>query len=235
MKSLRKYKKEKNLKKQLHYYSSLIKESNEKLIDLKHDLNNQLQVAYIICKQDKEKAIEILDKINENLNQIPQTKYCDNLILNTILAIKVAEAESNNIKIEVNIDNAIEFDMEDIDLCNLLTNLLDNSIEASKGVANKNIQINIYKKLDYIVIKCLNEYNNYIEKDQYGNFKSTKKNKGKHGHGIKIIENIVDKYDGEINIKTSNGKFAVMAVFPAHRKRKLKNGIKNHKKLENSS
>ncbi len=233
MKLLRKYRKEKDLKKQLHYYSFLIKKSNENLINLKHDLNNQLQVAYIIFKQDKEEAIKILDKISENLNQIPQTKYCDNLILNTILAIKVAEAESKNIKIEVNVDESIEFDMEDIDLCNLLTNLLDNSIEASKEVLNKNIQINIYKKLDYVVIKCVNEYNNYIEKDQYGNFKTTKKDNVNHGHGMKIIENIVDKYKGELNIETRERRFAVMAIFHRRRKRKLKNKIKDYKKLEN--
>ena len=235
MKLLRRFREQKNLKKQLYYYSSLIKESNKKLISLKHDLNNQLQVAYVIFKQDKEKAIEMLDKINENLSQIPQTQYCKNLILNTILAIKVTEAESKNIKVKVKIDNSIKFDMEDIDLCNLFTNLLDNSIEASENISDKNIEINIYKKLDYIIIKCENTYRHKIEKDENGKFKSTKSNKGNHGYGLKIIENIANKYNGEINIQTSGGRFVVMVVFHKQKKRKLKNRIKVYKKLENSS
>ena len=235
MKLLRRFREQNNLKKQLYYYGSLIKESNEKLINLKHDLNNQLQVAYVIFKQDKEKAIEILDKINENLNQIPQTQYCKNLILNTILAIKVTEAESKNIKVEVKIDDSIKFDMEDIDLCNLFTNLLDNSIEASENISNKNIWISIYKKLDYIIIKCENTYSHKIEKDEHGKFKSTKLNNNNHGHGLKIIEDIASKYNGEINIRTSEGRFIVMLVFHRQRKRKLKNRIKIYKKLENSS
>ena len=235
MKLLRRFREQKNLKKQLYYYSFLIKESNKKLISLKHDLNNQLQVAYVIFKQDKEKAIEMLDKINENLSQIPQTQYCKNLILNTILAIKVTEAESKNIKVKVKIDNSIKFDMEDIDLCNLFTNLLDNSIEASKNIPNKDIEINIYKKLDYIIIKCENTYSHKIEKDEHGKFKSTKLNDGNHGYGLKIIEDIVNKYNGELNIQTSGGRFVVMVVFHKQRKRKLKNRIKVYKKLENSS
>jgi len=38
--------------------------------------------------------------------------------------------------------------MKDIDVCNIFTNLLDNSIEASKKNENKNIKLYICEKMD---------------------------------------------------------------------------------------
>ena len=59
--------------------------------------------------------------------------------------IKTEEAKKYDINIELKIDYFIELNMEDIDVCNIFTNLLDNSIEAAKKNENKNVKLYIRK------------------------------------------------------------------------------------------
>lgn len=127
-------------------YYHLAKENSENIIKLKHDMKNQLQVAYIIFKQDPKEAIKILDKIDENLEQINPIYYCENTILNTILALKIHEAKKEQIKVNIKIDKNILLQLEDLDICNLFGNLLDNSIEACKKSFIKNINLSIFQK-----------------------------------------------------------------------------------------
>lgn len=47
------------------------------------------------------------------------------------------------------------------------------------------------------------------------------------GCGLKSIEKIVDKYNGEMNIKTENNIFRVMIVLPTENKQVEKLEIKN--------
>lgn len=206
----------------LYHYYNLMKENNEKLVKIKHDIKNQLQVAYVIFEQDRKQAIKLLDEIEENLKDIHQVNYCKNPILNTIIAIKIAEAQKHHIIVEIDIDQSICLDMEEIDICNLFSNLLDNSIEASQKVENRYIKLSVYKKLEYIIIKCENTYNCMVKKDKYGNFKSTKAEYKKHGYGMKIIESTVEKYKGELNIQMKDRRFMVMIIFCKKEQKNIK-------------
>ena len=66
--------------------------------------------------------------------------------MNIILSVKIEEAKKYDINIELKIEYFIEINTEDIDVCNIFTNLLDNSIEAAKKNENKNIKLYIYEK-----------------------------------------------------------------------------------------
>ena len=58
--------------------------------------------------------------------------------------------------------------MEDIDVSNLFTNILDNAIENSSLVDDKSIKFSIKKKLGNIIIECRNSYDgkvNYKDKN----------------------------------------------------------------------
>ena len=122
-------------------------------------------------------------------------------------------AKKYGINIEFKIDSSILLKMEEIDICDIFSNILDNSIETAKNEENRNISLYLYKKTNYIIIKCENFYSN-IEINQQGKFKTTKKDKNKHGHGLKIIQEIANKYNGEVNIKTDNNIFKILILIP---------------------
>lgn len=211
-------------------YYKLAKENNEKISKIKHNLRNQIQIAYAMFEENKTKGMQMLENIENEIENIKPIKYCKNDILNIILSIKIEEAQKYGINIELKIDSSIFLNIDEIDICDIFTNILDNSIETTKNEKNKNITLYLYKKMNYIIIKCENFYSN-IKIDKYGNLKTNKKDKSHHGYGIKTIEEITNKYKGELNIKTDNNIFKIIILLPENvlkdtKNKKYKNYIK---------
>lgn len=198
------------------YVGELIKRNNEEISIIKHDIYNQLQIAYVAFKQNNINAIKMLIEVEKELDDIKSTKYCENELLNIILSVKIEEAKKYDINIELKIDYFIELNMEDIDVCNIFTNLLDNSIEAAKKSENKNIKLYICEKNGYVIIKNENFCKCY-KKNEAGKFETTKKDKKSHGYGIKIIEKTLEKYNGDLNIRIDNGIFSMIILLPQNK------------------
>lgn len=205
-----------NKKEFLDKYYELIKRNNEQISIIKHDIYNQLQIAYVAFKQNNINAIKMLIEVEKELDDIKSTKYCENELLNIILSIKTEEAKKYDINIELKIDYFIELNMEDIDVCNIFTNLLDNSIEAAKKNENKNVKLYIYEKNGYVIIKNENFCKCY-KKNKIGKFETTKKDKKSHGYGIKIIEKTLEKYNGDLNVRIDNGIFRMIILLPQNK------------------
>ena len=196
----------------LYKYYKVAKENNENASMIKHDLKNQIQIAYAM-KNKNDNFVNILEDIDAELDKVNTNIYSKNEILNTVLLLKKIEAKKFDINMVYKIDKSISLDsMKDSDVCKLFSNLLDNSIEASKKTDDKKILLKLCKRNDYIVLICENTYKEELRKNILG-FLTTKENKKEHGYGIKIIKSISDKYGGEMNIQAKNGIFKVIIVF----------------------
>lgn len=196
----------------LYKYYKVAKENNENASMIKHDLKNQIQIAYAM-RNKNDNFVNILEDIDAELDKVNTNIYSKNEILNTVLLLKKIEAKKFDINMVYKIDKSISLDsMKDSDVCKLFSNLLDNSIEASKKTDDKKILLKLCKRNDYIVLICENTYKEELRKNILG-FLTTKENKKEHGYGIKIIKSISDKYGGEMNIQAKNGSFKVIMVF----------------------
>ena len=192
----------------LYKYYKVTKENNEKVCRIKHDLKNQIQVAYAM----KNKGISILEEVDNEINNVHSNLYSLNDVLNMILILKEIEARKYNINIVYKVDKNILLDnMNDYDVCKLFSNILDNSIEESKKTSDKKLILSLYRKNDYVILKYENTYDGKVKKDDF-RFFTTKENKKEHGYGIKIIKSIVNKYDGDMNIQEKNGIFKVVII-----------------------
>lgn len=99
-----------------------------------------------------------------------------------------------------------DINISNIDMCVILGNLLDNSIEScilTEG--DKYIDLNIISENDRLIIKISNTTNGKL-KYINGKFLSTKK-KGIHGIGLTQVDIAVKKYDGYISRKNENNIF----------------------------
>ena len=196
----------------LYKYYKVVKENNENASMIKHDLKNQIQIAYAM-RNKNDNFVNILEDIDAELDKVNTNIYSKNEILNTVLLLKKIEAKKFDINMVYKIDKSISLDsMKDSAVCKLFSNLLDNSIEASKKTDDKKILLKLCKRNDYIVLICENTYKEELRKNILG-FLTTKENKKEHGYGIKIIKSISDKYSGEMNIQAKNGSFKVIMVF----------------------
>lgn len=188
---------------QMDYYK-MMQVKEEEIRKINHDIKNNLQV---ICSlKNEEDKSKLIEKIDTNLKKHELIKYSKNDIFNIILNMKVNEAKSKGIDIEIILKHSINF-MDDLDISDLFSNILDNAIENASCSNFPKIEFRIYKKMNYIIIKCSNSFDGIILTDDGKKIKSKKDNR--HGYGLKIIDSIVKKYHGEKKISYQDNLFTI--------------------------
>ena len=100
----------------------------------------------------------------------------------------------------INVEENAEIKISNYDLCRILTNLIDNQIEATDNfLENRDVELFIKITPANIVIKSTNMYKNSSKK------KPT--NKDFHGYGQKIINDIAKKYNGKYKFSIVEDKY----------------------------
>lgn len=200
---------------QYNYYL-IVQESQEKLRNLHHDMNNHMGNIKVL-QNDNEDVNKYIDSINDEMEYFEKIYNTGNLLLDTILNEKSKTCKKNNIdfRFDINFSKCNFIDM--IDISSIFTNLLDNSIEACNKIDNKthkkyiNIRGTVVKK--YYVLKCENsKINKVIIKNN--KFLTSKKDNYLHGIGIQSIKSSLKKYDGELEINTDEEKFIATIYIP---------------------
>ena len=101
----------------------------------------------------------------------------------------------------------------DIDLCVLIGNLIDNGVEACEKMeeGRKFIRLYIGVLKQQLYISVTNATSELVRKmdEEYITTK-----RGNHGHGLKRINGIVEKYGGYINRKNEPGVFVTEIMLP---------------------
>lgn len=170
------------------------KVNREEISKMKHDIKNQISYIGLLLEQQKyNEAINYIDGYVEKYSEVLNTFVSPNEVVNSIVNLELTKAKLYNIKIKVKAVIPSHLPFKDIDLCSLVSNILDNAMENCDPTSENPIILSIYKQQDFIRIYCENSVNPNIPKTT--NNVSTKKEKG-HGYGMKIIKNIAKSYGG---------------------------------------
>lgn len=186
---------------QLYYNQCvLMQETSEEVRDFKHDINNHLMmITELINKSQFDKAKKYILGLSTQTKILQNTYSCTgNIVVDSILNYKLNSFQNKNIQFEVETNIPTDIPIEMMDLSAILTNLIDNAIQALEKTDDKKLFINMnyHKGILCIIIK--NSYNGVINYEN-GEIVTTKK-ESCHGRGIKIINKIADKYDGLLNL-----------------------------------
>lgn len=178
-----------------------------KIIGWKHDLKNHINMIWGLLEvSTKEDVISYVKEIDESISELDKNIYTENMAINSILIskMKYAEQECINVNLDLKIDSEIK--ISNVDICVVLGNLLDNSIEACSSVEGyRHIDLIIVSQNNKLVIKISNNTNGYVNKVK-DKFLTTKRN-AMNGIGLTQVDNIVKKYNGYINRKHENNIF----------------------------
>lgn len=193
---------------------------DEELRRFKHDYKNHMAVISALLSagriQDAEEYTKKLgSSVSDNLNLIRTGNHAADAIINH----KYFEAKSKNIVLTFTGYIPAKC-IDDIDICAVISNLLDNAIEASdKCKSDRIIRVEANLVRDHFWLTVTNPFLN-ISVDKSGNLKTTKADKKNHGLGMKNVERIVEKYNGavfteyEYSVFTSNVRMRVKKVEP---------------------
>lgn len=123
-----------------------------------------------------------------------------------------------DIGFECVVDNVDLSFMDDMDVCSLIGNILDNAIEASQELLDTkkpSISIKIGNINNFIIIKTRNECISCSRKKLKENiFETTKDIKKMHGIGLSSVKKVVEKYDGHCEFDMEGEVFTAEILIP---------------------
>lgn len=182
---------------------------------VKHDMSNHITCmqGYLNTK-DMDGLQLYLNKISEPINNLNEMTILGQTVISSLIYAKKLEAEKHEIIFNSNIDAKLSINIDEFDACILIGNILDNAIEASKKVdkAQRIINLNIHVKEGWLLIDCDNSFDPKTLKKHGNSFISSKKDKVNHGMGLQNIQDIINKYEGDLTIKTVGNKFILHAT-----------------------
>lgn len=182
---------------------------------LAHDMKNHLNILEnYMSHKEYEKAYDYMAKLREPVLQIEQYVHSGNRVIDMVINDKLSVIQRENIKVNLETNTIGQVGISEKDLCAVLSNLLDNAIEACKKCVNQEAWIDItLKKVTHgLIFKISNSmYEEVIVRE--GRYLTTKEDKDKHGVGLESVNYILKKYNANIKIEDANNVFTASIVF----------------------
>jgi two-component system sensor histidine kinase AgrC len=202
------------LTEQVKHYEQVEKTDNE-LRKFRHNYKNmKIGLMSLLNNKDTDGAKKYVADCDELLD-IDYTLYqTGNSIINAILSDKAMKVKDKGITIKFT-GLIPQTKISNTDLCIIFGNILDNAIEAVEKVDDniaKEINIDVYKKKDYLFITVTNPTKTEVAiKDN--KIVTSKDDKSNHGLGLSSVEETLKKYDGHLDLDCDNNKFTTSFDF----------------------
>lgn len=195
---------------QITHYQALLAE-HHKQVSLRHDLKNHLLVLNRLTEQGE------LDQISDYLQSMYQETYkttgnihTGNLIADALIDIKEQAALAENISFTCELQLPKQLPLQDFDLCIVLGNLLDNAIRAAACIPDRQKR-HIILKARTVKRNLLLEIKNTVA-DESGFLQFGAE---QYGTGLCNVKNIIEKYNGTMDISVEDFWFCVSVLLPA--------------------
>ncbi len=201
----------KTLKKQESENYKLLTLSYKQVREMKHDIENQLTVVNDMLKsKNYSSASEYLNKLGLYVRKANKICYTGNNAIDSIVNIKGSLADSIGIEFICKVTIISGILADELDLCRIIANALDNAIEGCERADNpyKHIYISISEDKDKLSIIVSNTSNEVDTND----LTSNKEKSGLHGIGISSIKSSVERLQGVSTFTYNEGIFTLRVV-----------------------
>ena len=180
----------------------------------RHDYHNHLQVIKAqLALGETDQLQRYLDELEQDLDRVDSWIKSGNLMADAILNSKLSLAQQKKIAVNCKARLPENLPVEDVDLCVILGNLLDNALEACEQIPEEGRFLRVYlavngRQLYMSIQNSAKEELNFNER----NYITQKR--GSHGFGMKRVSAVVEKYDGFLNLANEPGIFAAEVTLP---------------------
>lgn len=182
---------------------------------VRHDLKHYLVLlSSLLEKGDVDGAEAIVKELMGSVTKSQYIFLTKNTLINAVLVNKKSFCDEKNISFRVHLNGMVKQEYE-MDVAIILSNLLDNAIEAVDKATNKEIVVDMHEiKGEYLI--CIK---NWVEiqngtKIKIDVLETTKQDKELHGFGLKSVKNYVDKLDGSCEFIIENNFFIASVMIP---------------------
>lgn len=177
----------------------------------KHEMRHHMQTLHsLLSAQEVERAEEYIEKLIQETDQFAETAYSGNVVVNSIVGIRLNQAKKEGIAVQSHIHVPARLEVDDVDLNSLLSNMLENAIEACMRMEDRTgayINLEIRKKQRFLFVECENSVDRKEALDAARTME--KDNPKEHGFGLKVMRAVAEKYASIIQIEREPGRFIV--------------------------
>lgn len=202
------------LRLQQNYYEEL--ENNQlKIRRFRHDMKNHFAAVGLLLEEGNiEGAQEYFEKLSGHM-EAGNRKFCENGIVNALLNAKynMALEESIDCFFHISIDGILG--MDDITLCTIFANTLDNAIEACGKImetSKRKLSVKArYSENEYFSYEIVNSRTGEI-REKKGMLLTDKEDKDAHGLGLSSVRDAVNRYGGTMDVSYTEEEFRVVIL-----------------------
>ena len=200
---------------QLRHYEDLV-EKNQSVRAFRHDYeNNLLSLGALLDSGQTEDARDYVQKLRSDVHNAAYTFTTGNYLADAILSDKAAQAQKSGIQFFF--DGTVpEKGIDNLDLCTILCNLLDNAIRGCHNCAPCLVELTGRETADrWLLTVC-----NPVEKKitiKNGTIRSSKTDRENHGIGLANIRRTAAKYNGYVELQCDDRTFTAEVGLMLHR------------------
>lgn len=181
---------------------------------IRHDIKGRLATVYeLISNENYAEAMRFIEKSSEVIDRTETFVQTNNTVANAIINSKLTIASTLGIKVSC-ITVADLSGIDEADLCDLFSNILENAIAACKEIEENK------KRFIYLQISKENNIYTFLVKNSVSHtvikknpkLKTTKSDKSRHGLGTSIIRDIAAKYNGRCDFYEIDNTFCCSVI-----------------------
>lgn len=142
------------------------------------------------------------------------TAQTGNELLDGLLSSKIRACAKAEIDFIAELDFRPCAYMEDIDICVIFGNILDNAIEAAEQVLDsqeRSILLKGRQEANQYIVTCSNYYAGELHLSD-GLPKTTKSDRSSHGIGLSSVQRSVKKYGGVLSLQTTDEHRLILTI-----------------------
>ena len=180
----------------------------------RHEMLHHLSLIHeLLSRKEQERASEYVQALLNEVSAIPSDAWSDNLVVNAIAGRYLNAARKEGVKVTGDIRITGDLPLADGALCVLLTNMLENALEACISIPDGTERFILFRMKalkGHLNICCKNSTVGKILSDSYPG--SNKKDSSHHGYGIAAMHDIIEKHNGQFTFSCIDGCFTVEAL-----------------------
>ena len=178
----------------------------------RHDMRHHFALLQgLASKGQMEEIKEYLRTAQSDIDAITPIRFCENQTVNLILSAFATKAKQSGVQLTIDAKLPDLLPFSDTELCSLLSNALENAIQASEHIPDSNkriIQLRVYSKNNKL---CIDIRNSYQLEPIFHKGMPVSKEQG-HGFGTKSMVYIVEKHGGIYQFSVKDGWFIFQAT-----------------------
>ena len=203
------------LKMQLHEqerHMEAAEKDHQQMRKFRHDVKRYFtNYLYLLEEGDVDIVKKEMRKTLDQKLTVHQRGYTSSAMLNAVINEKLTACERQGIPFYINVQ--LPMNIESMELAIVLSNLLDNAMEAELTEPQKGIWLHM-KVVDTMVNLIVENRIKTSVLENNPHLHTTKEDKLEHGMGIRIVREIVHQLQGFFAVEEVEEKFIVHVMIP---------------------